>query len=189
MVVGYNHIQPDLPGVGGLLHSGDAAVHRDDQAGAATGQMIQRAAVEPIALPVPVRNVGQAVQPFEAEVVREQAGGGDAVHVVVAVDRYRLPVLYGPADPVPGSLHAGDQQGIVQTVRPALQEALCGLHRYQTPLSQQRRQQRRITRLQKRRRNRRFPVWNSPFLRLHIVTHMYFKYLIIYLIKLSGGIQ
>ena len=86
VVIGNDHIHAQGAGVVGLLHVGDAAVHCDNQGHPPTGQQVNGRPVQGIALGQPVGHIGQHPGPPIHQVGGEQAGGGDAVHIVVAVD-------------------------------------------------------------------------------------------------------
>ena len=124
MVVRDEHIHAQLPSVFTLLHGRDPAVHTDEQAHALLPESIQRAAVEAVALFVPVGDIGIAGQPFTAQIVRHQTGGGDAVHIVVAIDGDRLSPGDGLTHAGTGHVHPQHLQRIVQQLRPALQQGL-----------------------------------------------------------------
>ena len=144
VVVGDDHVHADPGGMGRLLHRGDAAVDGDDQAHALGLQRIEGAAVEAVALLIAVGNIVITGQTLPAQVVRQQTGGGDAVHVVVAVDRHGLLPLNGAPNARAGPVHAEDQHGVVQTLRPAFEQGMglgVGLHPAQgEDLTQQGRQ-------------------------------------------------
>ena len=122
MVVGDDHVHADFPGMGGLLHGGDAAVHRDDQRHAPGLERIQRQAVEPVALLIPVGDIVIAGETPAAQPVRQHTGGGDAVHVIVAVDRHGLLPLNGAQNPLPRLVHAEHEHRIAEGFLPAIQE-------------------------------------------------------------------
>ena len=133
VVVGDDHVHADLAGVGGLLHGGDAAVHRDDERHTPCLERVERGTVETVALLVPVGDVVIAAQPLAAQPVRQHTGGGDAVHVVVAVDRHGLPALNRPEDARAGLSHPQHEHRIMQGLLPAEEQGLCLCGRGEPP--------------------------------------------------------
>ena len=128
MVVGDDHVNPQLPGKLHLPGGGDAAVHRDDQRDPLPGQVEDRLLIEAVALLQPVGDVGAHPPPQPGEAVGEQTGGRNAVHVVVPIDRNGLPPLQGPGDPEDRPVHVLEQHGVQQRLFPG-GEQLPGLLR------------------------------------------------------------
>ena len=124
VMVGDNHIYAQAAGVGHPLHGGDAAVHGNHQAHPLPGQFLHRLPVDPVALGQAVGDVVAHVTALGAEIMGEQTGGGDAVHVVVAVDCDLLPVAQGAANPGGGQVHVFHQEGVLKLVLPAGEETL-----------------------------------------------------------------
>ena len=144
----HNHYQHPGGGAGRLLHGGDAAVHRDDEAHPLAPEGGHRLPVEAVALLHPVGDIGDHRPPLPAEEVGEQAGGGDAVHVVVAVDRDVFPRRQRPAHPRRGPVHVLHEKR-VQELAPAGVQKGAGLLRGVQPAGAegQRRQGRHPRRL------------------------------------------
>ena len=96
----------------------------------------------------PVGDIGDHRPPLPAEEVGEQAGGGDAVHVVVAVDRDVFPRRQRPAHPRRGPVHVLHEKR-VQELAPAGVQKGAGLLRGVQPAGAegQRRQGRHPRRL------------------------------------------
>ena len=122
VMVGNDHVDAKGPGVLRLLYGGNAAVHRHHQAHPLGLQGIQSGAVEAIALLVPIRDIGDAVEAPGTEVVRHKAGGGNAVHIIVAVHGHGLAPADGLQDALPGQPHTGHQHGVMDAVRPAIDQ-------------------------------------------------------------------
>ena len=148
VVVGDHQLHPQGGSAGRLLHGGDAAVHRDDEAHPLAPEGGHRLPVEAVALLHPVGDVGDHRPPLPAEEVGEQAGGGDAVHVVVAVDRDMFPRRQRPAHPRRGPVHVLHEKR-VQELAPAGVQKGAGLLRGVQPAGAegQRRQGRHPRRL------------------------------------------
>ena len=146
MVVGDDHVDADLRGVRSLLDGGDAAVDRYDKAYALRLERVERGAVEPVALLVPVGDIGHTLDPLAAQIVRDKAGGGDAVHIIVAVDCDGLPVPYRAQDALVRLVHVQHQHGVAQQLLPAGDKRLCFGGGFDPPQRQHHRQQRREAR-------------------------------------------
>ena len=84
VVIGDDEVDAEGGGKGGLLHAGDAAVHGDDERDALLGKRADRIAAEAVALLDAAGNVHEHRRPAGAEIIGQKAGGGDAVHVVIA---------------------------------------------------------------------------------------------------------
>ena len=122
VVVGDDHVHPQGGCVGRLLHGGDAAVHGDDQGDSPLRQGPDRGRIHPVALVQPVGDVILHPGPPGAEVVGQQAGGGDPVHVIVPVDGDLLPGLQGPLHPGHRSVHVLHEEGVPELIRAAGQK-------------------------------------------------------------------
>ena len=105
VVIGDDHIHAGGGGIGGLRNGGDAAVHRDDERDALAFQMIDRADIQTVALVEPVGDIQRRFQADAAKILGQQAGGGDTVHVVIAVYRGGLAPLQGEPDARYGLIH------------------------------------------------------------------------------------
>ena len=114
MVVGDDHVHPQGAGQLRLLHGGDAAVHGDDQGHPLPGQQGHGLPVQAIALIQAAGDVGGDGHPPPDKEIGEQAGGGDAVHVVVPVDRYLFAPLHSQAHPLDGLVHVPDEKGVAE---------------------------------------------------------------------------
>ena len=80
-----------LPAEAGLLTGGDSAVHGDDQTDALGLQTDNGLLIEAVALLDPPGDIAGDLTALAPEKLRQQAGGGDAIHIVVAKDRDVLP--------------------------------------------------------------------------------------------------
>ena len=122
VVIGDDHVHADGLGVLGLLQGGDAAVHGDEQTDPFCPETVQRGTVEAVAFLVAVGNIAHALEALAAQIVGDQTGGGDAVHIIVAINSDRLLLLDG-ASQAPDSLgHALHLHGIMQTGKPTVQQ-------------------------------------------------------------------
>ena len=116
VVVGDDHVHPQGPGVLHLLGGGDAAVHRDNQGDPLAGQGVNGVVVQAVPLFGTVWDVADHLATQRAEKLGEQTGGGDAVHVVVAVDGESLLLPDGPGNALHGLLHVSQEKGVVEQV-------------------------------------------------------------------------
>ena len=114
MVVCDNEIHTQRLAQRRLFHRCNATVHRDDQGHSLLGQKADCRLVQTVALPEPSWNVGVAVCPPLPEEVRQQAGGSDAVYIIVPKHRHALSLLQGVGNAVPGCNHVCHQEGIWQ---------------------------------------------------------------------------
>ena len=105
VVVGDHQVDAQFLGVLHLFHGGDAAVHSDDEANPFLGQAVHRLPVHPIAFGQAVGDIVAHVPSLVPQVVGEQAGGGDAVHVIVPIDCHLFSVAQGPANARHGQVH------------------------------------------------------------------------------------
>src|SRR5439155_6605863 len=81
-----------------LSGRGYAAVHRDDQVLSRLREPVQRGIVEPVAFCEPGGDVEVDFAPQRLQPAEQNAGGGDAIGVVVAIDGNRLMRAEGPDD-------------------------------------------------------------------------------------------
>ena len=131
VVVRDDQVQADFFGVAGLLHAGDTAVHGDDQGHALLPQGAQGILPQAVAVLDAAGDVFQAVPSAQPQVVHQQHGGGDAVHVVVSEHGHPLAGLQAPPDTGHGLVHVLHQEGRVGQLPLPLQEQgglLRGLH-------------------------------------------------------------
>ena len=142
VVVRDDHIDPQGPGPGGLLQGSNAAVHRDDQGGALLLQGRHRLPVQAVALLQPVWDIGDDCPALPSEEIGQQAGGGDAIHIVVPVDCDGLSPLQSQPDPAGRLCHILQSQRVLQGRLPTLQQGPGLLRHTYAPGGQHRRQQR-----------------------------------------------
>ena len=141
VVVGDDQVHAQLPGIVGLVQGGDAAVHRDDEPHPLAGLGGHGLVVQAIALLQPPGDIGPHVGPQALQKLGQQAGGGDAVHVIVAVDGDGLPILNGPPHPGNSPVHVPHEHGVQQGFGLGGEEPPGGLRVRHAPGGQHRRQQ------------------------------------------------
>ena len=95
-----------------FVDGGDAAVHADDEVHALGVKLVDGDGVQTVALLQPGGDVADAVCAHAAQKVREHAGGGDAVHIIVAEDGDFFAPVDGEAHPVDGLVHVRHQVGV-----------------------------------------------------------------------------
>ena len=137
VVVGDDHVEPELARAGDLVDRGDPAVDGEHEVDAVRGELLDRLAGEAVALVEPTREA-----PFDvgAELTEDEEGDRgrrDAVDVVVAVDADSLACSDRPADPCDGDVHVAERRGIV--VRRLCGEECAGRGRIVEPAPDQHR--------------------------------------------------
>ena len=124
VVVGDDQIHAQLFAQLSLGHGGNAAVHGDDELNPLVVKLVQGNGVQTVALLQPTGDVADTAAAVAAEKVRQQAGGGNAVHVIVAEDRDFFLVFDGQRHPSGGQSHVRHQKGVGQG-SVAIQIGLC----------------------------------------------------------------
>ena len=131
VMVGDDHVHPERGGVQRLLARGDAAVHRDDKLDALLAQRRNGGVVETVAFFAAVGDIGDTFQTLAAQIVRQQTGRGDAVHVVVAVYGRFLALFDGAVYALDGKGHIREQHRVFEQLFSAAEHCLhlgAGLH-------------------------------------------------------------
>ena len=103
VMVGDNQVDAQRGAKLGLLNGGDAAIHGDDECDTLPLQLLDGNGVQAIAFLQAAGNVGNTMHPVAAQEVGQQAGGGDAVHIVVAENGNGFALGHGQG-------HAGGSQ-------------------------------------------------------------------------------
>ena len=111
VVVGDDHVHAQRVGEVHLLHAGDAAVHGDQQPHALVVQTPDGVAAEAVAVLDAAGDVVQHVGAPALEIVHQNAGGGDAVHVIVPEHRHAFAAVQRPADALHRLVHVRHQEG------------------------------------------------------------------------------
>ena len=114
MVVGDHQLNTQLLAKLCLLHGGNAAVHCHDQLDTFCVQLSDGNGVQAVALLQSAGDVGHAIRAKAANKVRQQAGCGDAVHIIVAENGDLLPILNGLGDPFGSQVHILKQVGVIK---------------------------------------------------------------------------
>ena len=161
MMVCNHEIETETPGENRLFRGGYAAVNGDDEGTALFPESLQGRGVQTVPFVTAVGDVPAAIHPAASQIVREKAGGGDAVHVIVAVDRDTFLLLNRPENPVAGFLHPQDSKRIQQAGRSRAVERVCPGRRDNSAGSENLCQQSRNTGLFQRQAVR-FFVWDFP---------------------------
>ena len=116
VVVCDDQLEAQLFCVFGLFFSGDATVHRDEQAAALVVEGLDGRLVEAVAFAQTVRDVIGAVGTHFSQILDHDAGGGDTIHIIVAVNGDLLFVFDGLTDLVNGLVHVLQQEGIMNAL-------------------------------------------------------------------------
>ena len=105
VVIRHHHIHAKLGGIRHLLHAGDAAVHGDDQRDPLLMQGAHGLRRQAVSVLDAAGNIVAHLPAAAAQIVHQNGGGGDAVHVVVAENGDMLPFLQSGADAADGAVH------------------------------------------------------------------------------------
>ena len=181
VMVGYEHVHAERGGILGLRGGGDAAVHGDDERHALRVQRVERAVIDAVALAVAVGDVRDAFQALTAQIIGDDAGGGDAVHVIVAVDRDGLPAAYRTVHTLDRGGHALHQHRVVQAALAAADEPRGLVHGRYAAQIEHRCEQGSIARCKQLRRDHGLRVWDFPNLRFHNLFFVFLSYIYFYL--------
>ena len=107
------------PGVG----AANAAIDGDDQLNAIRVQSLDRDRQKPITVLQPLGDEMDDIRAEHFECAAQDDGGGDAVHVVVAVDRNPLVAGDRRDNSIDRSAHVGQQHRIVQVIERRIEKA------------------------------------------------------------------
>ena len=122
VMVGDDHVEPSFLGLGHLVDGRDPAVDGEDEPAALVGEPGERLAADAVALVEATREMPGDVGAELAQEKDGEGGGGDAVHVVVAVDADPSPLRDGCSDLGTCGLHVPEQEGVVRRLL-AVEEA------------------------------------------------------------------
>ena len=167
VVVGDDHVHAQGVGEVHLLHAGDAAVHGDQQPGALLVQALDGVAAQAVAVLDAAGDIVQHVGAPALQVVHQDAGGGDAVHVVVTEHGDLLVSGQRLLHPRHGLVHVGHEEGAVGQALLVLQEGGGLLHGPDAPGGQHRRHETGVARRRQTGRRLGMRVGNVPFLKFH----------------------
>ena len=112
VVIGNDQIYAKLPAKLGFLHGSNAAVYRDDQLDTGSVELFNGDGVQTVAFFQSTGDVADAVCTVAAQKVCQQAGGGNAVHIVVAENRNFFSLGHGKSHSPGGQIHIGHQKGV-----------------------------------------------------------------------------
>ena len=126
MVVGHDHVHPELPGHLDLYCGGDAAVDREDEPDAVGRELLDRRGGDAVALLEAARQVPRHVGTDLSQREHGEGGGADAVDVVIAVDADFLAPFRGEPQARHRGHHVAQEERIVaDTFR--LEEGTCNI--------------------------------------------------------------
>ena len=154
-----------------LIQRRDAAVHRDDQAHALRAERFDGGGIQTVALLQPRGDVADHIAAALAQKFRQQTGGGDAVHVIIAEHADFFVFIQRPLHARAGALHVQQREGVGQrTVR--RQKRVRRLGRVIAAAAQHRRRDGGVARaLERVRLPRLILAGNCPGSVLHSNTH------------------
>ena len=124
VVVGNDQVHAQLLAQLSLGYGGNAAVHGDDELNPLVVELVQGDGVQTVAFFQAAGDVADTAASVAAEKVRQKAGGGNAVHVIVAEDRDFFLVFDGQRHSSGGQRHIRHQEGVGQGGA-AIQIVLC----------------------------------------------------------------
>ena len=114
MVVGDDKLHPERAAERGLVVGRNSAVDCHDQLHILLPQAMQRHLVQAVALFEAGRDIAHDVRALPAQEVRQQAGRGDAVDVIVAEDADLLPPVDCAADAPRRLVHVQKRERVGQ---------------------------------------------------------------------------
>ena len=112
VVVGDNHVYPQLGRPLHFVYRSDAVVHRDNQGDPLLVKGFHGVEVHPVTFPFPLGDIVHHIGTHGLQIGEQDGGGCDAVGVVIAVNRNFLKVVNGPADPLHGLVHVLHQKRV-----------------------------------------------------------------------------
>ena len=118
-----DQIDAQFAGAPRRVSATDAAIDRNDQRHAFGMQSVDRCWLQPVAVLETLRDEVDHIGAEQFERAPQDDGGGDAVDVVVAVDRDPLAVGDRAHDPLDRDLHVGERHRIVQLIERRIEEA------------------------------------------------------------------
>ena len=169
VMVGHDHVHAALRGVGRFFQIRNAAVHRHDERDALFRQRIDGGGVEAVPIADAVGDVELAGETAKAQVIGEQARGGDAVHVVIAVYGNVLARRHGAGETLHGIHHTGQLKRVRERFRAAAEKRARRGGIGKTPQMQDRREQRRTAGGKQRAGDLRAALRHIPVCILHSV--------------------
>ena len=145
VMIGDHYLQSEFPRTIHLRRRRDRAVHGDEQPGALGCEPLNGGGGEPVAVVEPARQVPGNASAQAPQRPHEHRGGGDAIHVVVAVHHNRRSARHVVEDPIARRAHVPKQERIVPLA--ALEEAPRALRRVISAPHENRRHRRREPKL------------------------------------------
>ena len=123
MVVSDDQINAQFPAFFCFLYGGDAAVHSDNEVYILGFEIVDGGHVETIALFQPGWNIPDTVCAAIGEIIRQETGGSNAVHIIVAVDGDFFSTLKGQGDSGRCLIHVRKKHGVKETFPAGSKEA------------------------------------------------------------------
>ena len=123
-MVGDDEVDPELARALGRIVPADAAVDRHDDIDLVGMEPIDRGRLEPVAVAQPFGNEVDHLPAEHLERPPQDDGRGDAVDVVVAVDRDPLAARQRPLEPRHGAVHVRQQKRVVQVIERRVEKTI-----------------------------------------------------------------
>ena len=114
VVVGDHQLHAELRAQLRLLHGSNAAVNADDEPDALGGQLVNGDGVQAVALLQTGGDVADHIRALGAQKIRQQAGCGDAVDVIVAEHGDLFAPFDGKPHPSRSQIHIRHQKRVEQ---------------------------------------------------------------------------
>ena len=112
VVIGDHQIDAQILAHPGFLDGGDTTVHGDDQLDAFCVELVNGDGVEAVAFLQPAGDVTDHVGTLMAQKIRQKAGGGDAVHVIIAENGDLFAPGQSKTHPGNSFVHVMHQKGV-----------------------------------------------------------------------------
>ena len=122
VVIGDDQIHAELPCAQGRFSASDAAIDRDDERHAFGVEAIDCGTLQAVAVAQPLRDEMHHVPAEQLERAAQDHGRGDAVDVVVAVNRDPLVLCQRPLDTQDRAFHVRQLEWIVQMFQRRVEE-------------------------------------------------------------------
>ncbi|MBV6467223.1 MAG: hypothetical protein PGMFKBFP_02566 [Anaerolineales bacterium] len=119
-----DEVQPEVTRVAGFFGRADSAVHADDESNPVRVEFVERVVVQSVAFLEAVGDVLVDVAAEGAQTLDQQRGGGDAVHVVIAIDGDPFAIRERGLDAIHGDAHVLHLERVGAEVRLGAQEGL-----------------------------------------------------------------
>ena len=126
VVIGDDEVHAKFTRAAGRVGAADAAVHRDDQPDALAVETFDGCRLQAVAVAEPFRDEVDDLAPEKLQRTAQDDRRGDAIHIVVAMDRDALVASQSRFDSGDRGGHVGELERIVQVIERRVEEP-CGI--------------------------------------------------------------